>query len=197
QIGAPTNRELGTRRARAAALLTLALPGGVYVYQGEELGLWDVEDIPSELRRDPTWERSGHTDGVRDGCRVPIPWSGDEPPFGFGPPGGAAPWLPQPAEWKGYTVAVELGDERSMLTLYRTALRVRRSTSELATDAMAWLPSDPDVLAFTRGDGFACVCNMSARAVELPVHEEVVLASNALDGALLPSDTAVWLRVRR
>ena len=194
QLGAATDRELGTRRARAAALLTLALPGGVYVYQGDELGLSEVEDIPDELRQDPMWERSGHLDGVRDGCRVPMPWSGDEPPFGFSPDGSAPPWLPQPADWKGFTVAAQVGRDESMLSLYRDALRLRRTTPGLGDGPMAWVPSDPDVLAFTRGDEFACVVNMSNGPVALPPHEEVMLTSGPLDAGLLPTDTAVWLR---
>jgi alpha-glucosidase len=194
QLGVATDRDLGTRRARAAALLTLALPGGVYVYQGDELGLWEVEDIPDELRQDPMWERSGHLDGVRDGCRVPLPWSGDEPPFGFSPDGSAQPWLPQPTDWKGFTVAAQVGREESMLSLYRDALRQRRTTSGLGDGPMSWLPSNPDVLAFRRGDEFACVVNMSDGPVALPAHEEIVLASGPLDTGLLPVDTAVWLR---
>jgi alpha-glucosidase len=194
QLGVPTDRELGTRRARAAALLTLALPGGVYVYQGDELGLWEVEDIPDELRQDPMWERSGHLDGVRDGCRVPMPWSGDEEPFGFGPDGSARPWLPQPADWKGFTVAAEVGREASMLSLYRDALRRRRTTRGLGDGPLEWLPSHPDVLAFKRGDGFACMVNISDGPVALPPHDEVMLASNPLDAGQLPVDTAVWLR---
>ena len=80
----------GRRRARAALLLMLSLPGCTYLYQGEELGLEEVEDLPEELLQDPTWERTGHTIRGRDGCRVPLPWSGTEPPFGFGPPGSTA-----------------------------------------------------------------------------------------------------------
>src|SRR3954469_22950062 len=91
--GMPSVRELGIRRARAAALLAMALPGGVYVYQGEELGLPEVEDIPDNLLQDPIWARSGNTDRGRDGCRVPLPWSGGAPPFGY----GGDPRLPQPA----------------------------------------------------------------------------------------------------
>jgi alpha-glucosidase len=194
QLGVATDRELGNRRARAAALLTLALPGGVYVYQGDELGLGEVEDIPDELRQDPMWERSGHLDGVRDGCRVPMPWSGDEPPFGFSPDGSSAPWLPQPADWKGFTVAAQVGRQQSMLSLYRDALRQRRTTAGLGDGPMTWLPSDPDVLAFRRGADFACVVNLSDGPVSLPAHEEIELASGPLDAGLLPVDTAVWLR---
>ena len=58
----PADFELGVKRARAAALLMLALPGGAYVYQGEELGLPEVEDLPLELLQDPGWEQSGRTD---------------------------------------------------------------------------------------------------------------------------------------
>ena len=102
----PADFDLGRRRARAAALLMLALPGGAYVYQGEELGLAEVEDIPEDQLQDPTWEQSGHTNRGRDGCRVPIPWSGEEPPFGFSPADATAqPWLPQPPSWRGQTAA--------------------------------------------------------------------------------------------
>ena len=114
------DRELGTRRARAAALLMFALPGSAYVYQGDELGLWEVEDLPEEVLDDPTWVRSGHTDRGRDGCRVPIPWSGKATPFGFSPADATGePWLPQPADFAAVTVAAEEDDPASMLALYR------------------------------------------------------------------------------
>jgi alpha-glucosidase len=188
----PTDLELGTRRARAAALLTLALPGSAYVYQGEELGLWEVEDIPPELRQDPMWHRSGRTDPGRDGCRVPLPWSGDEPPFGFSPLGSAMPWLPQPGAWKAYTVQAQTGDPQSMLELYRSALRVRRSFRD---EPFAWMASGPEVLTFQRGE-YVCVVNLSDRDVPLPAHESIVLASGPVDGLVLAPDTAVYL-IRR
>jgi alpha-glucosidase len=194
QLGVPTDLALGTRRARAAALLTFALPGGVYVYQGDELGLYEVSDIPDDLRQDPMWQRSGHLDGVRDGCRVPMPWAGDESPFGFSPPGASPPWLPQPSDWKGYTAVSQIGRPGSMLSLYRDGLRLRRTLAGLGDGPMTWLPSDPDVLAFTRGAEFACVVNMSDGLVAMPAHEEILLASGPLDAGLLPVDTAVWLR---
>ena len=123
-VDLPTDFAAGRRRARAAALLMLALPGGAYVYQGEELGLAEVEDLPDDVLQDPGWEQSGRTERGRDGCRVPIPWSGEKPPFGFSPDDASAPpWLPQPAAWRELTVEAETGDERSMLELYRRALQ--------------------------------------------------------------------------
>ncbi|MFI6320050.1 glycoside hydrolase family 13 protein [Nonomuraea sp. NPDC050556] len=185
--GAETNLELGYRRARAAALLAMALPGGVYVYQGEELGLPEVDDIPDELRQDPMWTRSGHTVKGRDGCRVPLPWSGEEPPYGFG---AGDTWLPQPEDWRKLTAEAQAADLGSMLNLYRTALRLRRE--QLGDGTMEWLDLGANVLAFTRDSGLTCVVNLGPSAVELPPGE-VVLSSGPLEGDHLPSDTAVWL----
>ena len=133
----PTDLELGRRRARAAALLELALPGGAYIYQGDELGLPEVEDLPEDVLDDPTWERSGHTVRGRDGCRVPIPWSGTEPPFGFGT-GAGQPWLPQPADWSSLTAEAQASDPDSHLSLYKAALRIRRSTEALGEGRLSW-----------------------------------------------------------
>jgi alpha-glucosidase len=196
QIGEPSDLALGTRRARAAALLTFSLPGAVYLYQGDELGLPEVEDLPEELLQDPMWERSGRTNRGRDGCRVPLPWSGDAAPFGYGPE-GSTPWLPQPAEWKNLTAETQAGDPGSMLALYRTALRRRRAEPALSTDGLTWLPSPGRVLCFQRGDGPAAVTvivNLSAGPVPLPPAGEILLSSAPVTGGVLAPDTAVWLR---
>jgi alpha-glucosidase len=192
--GTPVDLELGTRRARAAALLSLSLPGATYVYQGDELGLWENENIPHDQFQDPMWRRRGHS---RDGCRVPLPWSGDESPFGFSPPDATAgPWLPQPPEWKDRTVQAQTGDPNSMLELYRSAIRVRQAEPGLHQPSMTWLPSETGALAYARGPEFACVVNMSDRAIALPDFQTCLLASSPLDGVSLPQDTAVWLRLR-
>ncbi|GGK80867.1 glycoside hydrolase family 13 protein [Mangrovihabitans endophyticus] len=190
--GTPVDVELGTRRARAAALLSLSLPGGTYIYQGEELGLWENENIPPEQFQDPMWGRRGHS---RDGCRVPLPWRGDEPPFGFSPPDSAAPWLPQPPEWKDRTAQAQTGDPNSMLELYRSAITLRRAEPGLHTDAMGWLDVGPKAIGYTRGPAFACIVNMSGAPLALPEFQTCLLASSPLDGVLLPPDTAVWLRL--
>jgi alpha-glucosidase len=187
---------LGTRRARAAALLAMALPGAVYVYQGEELGLPEVEDLPEDVLQDPMFFRSDGSDPGRDGCRVPIPWEGHEPPFGFSLNGTSAePWLPQPADWAPYTAAAQSSEAGSMLELYRTALQIRRAEPELGDGSLEWLPAPERVLAFARGDRFACVANLSGEPVELPEHDEVLLASAGVEGGRILPDTAVWLRI--
>ena len=193
--GRPADLALGVRRARAAVLLTLALPGGAYVYQGEELGLPEVEDLPEDVLDDPTWERSGHTERGRDGCRVPIPWSGTETPYGFSPVGAeAAPWLPQPADWAPLTVEAESSDPGSMLELYRAALRLRRETPGFGDGSLTWLDLPEGVLGFTREPGLACIVNVSAAHAALPSGYDVLLTSDDLVDGGLPAATAVWLR---
>ncbi|MFC4537016.1 alpha-amylase family glycosyl hydrolase [Sphaerisporangium dianthi] len=184
---------LGTRRARAAALLMLALPGSAYLYQGEELGLPEVDDLPSDVLQDPIWERSGHRVHGRDGCRVPLPWSGAAPALGFGT---AKPWLPQPPQWRELSVEAQTGDPDSTLELYRTALRFRRAHPALGEGLLRWLEAPAGVIAFGRGAGFTCLVNLTARPVPLPVHDEIHLTSRPLDDHLLPPDTAVWLHAR-
>ena len=186
----PSDLELGTRRARAAALLYLALPGCAYIYQGEELGLWEVEDIPAELRQDPTFFQTQGANPGRDGCRVPLLWEADETWFGFGTSGAAEPWLPQPEAWRAYAADAQAADPSSMLALYRDALRLRHSVD----GDLDWVESSADVLRFRRGAGFECLVNLGSEAVPLPAGAEIVLGSAPIPGGELPSDTAVWLR---
>ncbi|MDQ1547578.1 MAG: alpha-glucosidase [Actinomycetota bacterium] len=198
----PTDLALGMRRARAAALLSAALPGSLYVYQGDELGLPEAESIPLESLQDPMHFRSEGVDPGRDGCRVPLPWSGAEPPYGFTPEGASsAPWLPQPADWANLTVEAEAGNSGSMLSLYRTALSIRRSHPALGDGELTWLDGDgfgPEsgVLAFSRGLGFVSVTNLSGAPVELPSYTRLLLASTPLEDGLLPSDSSAWLRTQ-
>jgi alpha-glucosidase len=185
----PTDLALGTRRARAAILLTAALPGSVYVYQGEELGLPEAEDLPDSVRDDPMYTRSGGSDPGRDGCRVPLPWSLSGSAFGFSPSAAASSWLPQPESWAALTVDVQAADPESMLSLYRAALAMRRDLD----GPMTWLESSAEVIAFARPGGFACIVNLSDSPVALP-GGEVILASGELADCRVPPDTAVWLR---
>jgi alpha-glucosidase len=187
----PDVRE-GRHRARAATLLVLALPGSTYLYQGEELGLPEVTELPPDSLQDPTWARSSGSQKGRDGCRVPIPWSSDGPSFGFG--SGSA-HLPQPGWFAHYSVARELADPDSTLALYTRALRLRH---QLQSDEQLHWTDDckEDVIAFTRPNGWTSVTNFGASPVPLPAGE-VVLCSGALDDArgrrMLPPDTTAWL----
>lgn len=191
----PTSElEVGTRRARAAALLQLALPGLACLYQGDELGLPEVVDLPEEMLQDPIWERSGHTSRGRDGCRVPLPWNGAEPPFGFSP-SGTSTWLPQPSDWGVLTVEAQGEDPDSMLNLYRAALKLRRQLPDLGLEDFEWQGAPNGVLAFRRGEGFECIVNLSASVCPLNLDgRRVLLASGPLPDSLLPPNTAAWLR---
>jgi alpha-glucosidase len=192
-LGLPVDFEVGLRRARAAALLMLALPGSAYIYQGEELGLAEVEDLPDEVMADPTFFQSGRRS--RDGARVPIPWSGQAPPFGFSPPGTtAAPWLPQPASWRHRTVEAEGADNGSVLSLYRAALRIRRDQAALGDGTLQWRDAPDGALGFAREPGFVCMVNVGAAPLAVPAGPAVALTSGPLTAeGLIPADTAVWL----
>ncbi len=201
QIRTPGDRALGLRRARAATLLMLALPGSAYVYQGEELGLPDVTDLPDEVRQDPSFFRQAGQDGFRDGCRVPIPWSGTEAPYGFGPDAGGPSWLPQPAEWAALSVEAQTGDPTSTLELYRSALALRRDRDDLgAGREVEWLESPEGTLAFRRGS-FVCTVNATGAPVAIPTPGRLLLTSagtdpRVVDGeAVLAADSTDWWAV--
>ena len=179
----------GLHRARAATSLMLALPGSSYLYQGEELGLPEVIDLPDDARQDPTWFRTNGERYGRDGCRVPIPWTADAPAYGFNTTGES--WLPQPAEWADLARDVQVDDPSSTLTLYRSLLAERRARN-LGAGELEWLDGyGDDVVAFRNGS-LLVIANLGDGAVELPAGE-VLIASGPLDGERLPTDTTVWI----
>jgi alpha-glucosidase len=196
RFGVASDLDLGRRRARAAALLTAALPGVLYLYQGDELGLPEVE-LPPEVITDPMHFRSGGVDPGRDGCRVPLPWTANGSSFGFAPDGVRA-WLPQPLDWGRCSVEAQAGDPSSMLSLYRAALALRRSEPALAGTDFAWLDAGPDVLAFRRGSAEAgeieCLVNLGEEPVPIPPGHRVLLASHTVTDNKVEPDGAVWLR---
>ena len=180
----------GRARARALALLAQALPGSLYVFQGEELGLEDAH-VPPERREDPLWFRSGGEQVGRDGARVPLPWSGSLPPYGFG---GDGTWLPQPDDWAHLTVEAQEADPASTLHLYRSGLWLRRAHPGLAaSQPLAWWDLGEGVVAFRRGDGFACVANCRSEAIALP-EGTMLIASGPVRRGALPADTTAWLQ---
>ena len=184
----PLDAELGLRRARAAILLELALPGAAYLYQGEELGLGEVADIPWRVLEDPIPRRSGGREKGRDGCRVPLPWTRSGPSYGFG---AAASNLPQPSWFADAAVEVQGTDPMSTLNLYRRALSLRRRL--LATEDLTWRDDVPGVLHLARPGGWHSVTNFSSQAVPLPPGE-LLIVSAAGDPGRLPVDATAWVR---
>ncbi len=191
--------ELGLRRARAATTVMLGLPGGAYLYQGEELGLPEATDLPDEVRQDPTFHRTHGAQTGRDGCRVPMPWVSDAPSFGFGP--SERTWLPQPAGYADLAVDQQDGVEGSTLELYRSLLATRRAEhlghGALHRHALAC----DTVLAVVNasGDGSRrtlVLANLGTDPVTLPDGAVVMLTSGPLtDEGAVPIDTAVWARL--
>ncbi|MCW2809838.1 MAG: aglA [Friedmanniella sp.] len=177
---------LGLRRARAAILVLLALPGSTYIYQGDELGLPEVGDLPPEALQDPMAVRSS-TEKGRDGCRVPLPWTTTGPSLGFGSGGSH---LPQPASFAAYAVEAQEGDPTSTLSLYRQALALR---SELNRGPeLHWVDAGPEVLDLERPGGWRCVTNFGPRPVDLPTGRLLLTSGDLVDGRL-PADTTAWV----
>ncbi len=200
---AEVDRSAGSDRGLAATLFILGLPGSTYVYQGEELGLHEVGDIPAEDRQDPTFFRSAGTEVGRDGCRVPLPWSPKGPSFGFG---NAAPHMPQPDWFADH--AVDAQGEGSVLHTYQDALALRR---QLQTDEdMVWVDTGrSDVLAFERPGGWTVVTNFGDEPFDLTAitdqadqadkadqAAQVLVSSKPLEGDLLPAATTAWLQTQ-
>lgn len=189
------DEQLGLRRARAATLLMLGLPGSAYLYQGEELGLPDHTSLDDTLRQDPAFFRTGGAERGRDGCRVPLPWAAGEEGFGFSPTG--VTWLPQPQSWAAYALDAQRGVAGSTYETYRAALATRRA-EQLGSGGLAWLDGfGPDVLAFANRD-VVVVANLGTEAVTLPAGTQVLVASagepTTGDAVVVAPDTTVWVR---
>ncbi|WP_067783211.1 glycoside hydrolase family 13 protein [Actinomyces vulturis] len=196
------DEELGLRRARAATLFMLALPGSVYLYQGEELGLPEHTTVPPEARQDPSWFR---TDGVvrgRDGCRIPLPWSAQGPAYGFNETGQS--WLPQPADW-GRFAPEQQDDSASTLLMYRAALALRARLS-LGRGELQWVEAPDGVLAFDNGE-HRIILNVTDEEQSIPATGSVIMTSWAgvvsdqdadpcrwdTDTVTVPANGCVWI----
>jgi alpha-glucosidase len=187
------------RKARAFALLTHALPGSLYIYQGEELGLPDA-DMRDDQRQDPVFFRTQGANKGRDACRVPIPWNSDAPHFGFTV---GEPWLPQPDEWAQYAMDTEESEPLSWLNFYRKSLSLRKTHPALGGEArITWHDTPDGVLVFSREPGLRVMTNMTNRSVTLDADALFVLHQSdpgiELDGKkiTLPANTTVWLSTK-
>lgn len=182
------DRKVGLARARAATLLMLALPGSSYLYQGEELGMFEVADLPESVLQDPIWTRTGRREKGRDGCRVPLPWTADAPFFGFS---NTQPHLPQPAWFGPLAAACQEADPDSTLNLYRRALLLRRSLR--SDEKLSWVSGPrPDVLHFVRPGRWHSITNFGAGPAALPEGDGVITSGPLVQG-MLPADTTAWV----
>ena len=185
----PLDAAAGTQNALAATLFILALPGSTYMYQGEELGLHEVTDIPASQIQDPQYLRNNKMDKGRDGCRVPLPWEKSGTSFGFGT-GGAH--LPQPSWFADYSVEAEENDPNSALSIYRIALGLRKSL--ITEEKIKWHKTgNSSVLHFSRPNGWHCITNFRGESYPMP-KGEILLSSHPLTGSKIPAGTTVWLK---
>jgi alpha-glucosidase len=199
-VDAPVDEVLGLRRAEAMIAFTAGLPGSLYLYQGEELGLPEVFDIPADRREDPLFIRTNGKEIGRDGCRIPLPWSADPATSdGFSPTKHTEPWLPLPAGWGGYAADRQDVDPASTLALYRHLMGQRRTLDTGAP--LEWVLTDSDeVVAFLRGDVLV-VLNVTDRDVSLPndlVGDRIVVLSSVRDhrdASVVPGNSCTWSRL--
>lgn len=195
----PFDFERARKRARAAAMLMLALPGAVFLYQGEELGLPEVLDIPTDRLQDPIWRMSGNKERGRDGCRVPLPWkSSSRGAYGFSANSEIAPeqsWLPQPLNWGDFSAEGQENAENSMLQLYREALGIRKSNTSLTGSHFGWMTSPTDSFVFTRAEDESFLCIVTFEVAELiPPDYVVILGSQQIKSGHIPPNSTVWLQ---
>ena len=182
------DEKLGLQRAKAAMAMLFALPGCTYIYQGQELGLQEVADIPEGEIQDPQYLRNLKKFKGRDGVRVPLPWKADAPFFGFSDKGSH---LPQPSWFKNVAVDVQERDG-STLSLFRKIISLRKSLQ--TEEKYEWHETgDPEVLHFSRPNGWHCIHNFEGKPFSLPAGEIILQSAPFVDGKLGPA-TTVWLK---
>jgi len=196
--------DIGARKARAMALLIHALPGGIYIYQGEELGLEDV-DLPDDARQDPVFFRTKGVDKGRDGARVPLPWN-SSPSFGFTT---GKPWLPIPEKWRNRDVESQKIGSESTLSMYKESLKIRSSHPALqpadnkdVSQSLKWLNAPEGVLIFRREPAFILIANTTDASQRLEISGDLMLASSAGierlgESFLVPPHTTCWISARQ
>jgi alpha-glucosidase len=186
---------IGHERARAAYMLALALPGSACIYQGEELGLWEVTDIPKDRLQDPIYFRTGRQELGRDGCRVPLPWGTTGPSLGFS--AHHETWLPQPPGWADVSVTAQLEDGSSTLHFFQSLLALRSTIFEDDDWSITWETSSTGVLVLRRGADFRCVVNFSGESWPISEDDEVLVSTSPLgDRRVIGVNQGAWLRRR-
>lgn len=195
QQHATVDLDLGTRRARAVALMLLTLPGAVYIYNGQELGLPNVDDLPDEVLQDPSFFRTNGAVRGRDGCRIPLPWTHDAVAAGFS--SNANTWLPMPDYYRNFAADLQRSDAASMLNLYRQTLDMRRAHPALRRGQLRWLESTDGCLGYevrTDEEAFEIWVNFADHSIPLPSGTIVVSSVADIVDNALPPDSSVILQ---
>ncbi len=199
----PLDEKSGLAAATAAAMLIMALPGCTYIYQGEELGLFEVTDIPEDQIQDPQYLRNLKVDKGRDGCRVPLPWNSESATYGFS---REKSHLPQPKWFADKTVAHQESEKGSTLAIFKKALALRKSL--ITEESITWhATTDKNVLHFSRPNGWHCITNFGRGHYRFDVTGEVLHSSKPLAepgifllhgmttlGGELPPASTVWIK---
>lgn len=187
----PVDFVAGTQAGLAATFFLMGLPGAMYLYQGEELGLHEVSDIPEESIQDPQYLKNNKTEKGRDGCRVPLPWSNSMDNFGFSKTGSH---LPQP-EWFGeFAVNMQKVDPNSTLSAYKKAIKLRKEL--LTEEEVEWIEeTNAQILHYSRPNGLNVLTNFQGDLFTLPENIEILLVSRDLEnGNKIGPYTTVWYK---
>jgi alpha-glucosidase len=178
---------IGVRQARAAAMLLLTLRGTPTMYYGDELGMEDVSISPAQVR-DPAEKNEPGKGRGRDPERAPMLWV-NAPNAGFTSP-EATPWLPIEADWATKNASVQRGDAKSMLSLYRRLLALRRQHDTLHAGAIAEVAAAGEVLRYRRvglpegeSTDFQVLLNLGAVVSTVRCAPGTVVLTTLLDGA--------------
>ena len=186
---------MGLRKARAASAFMLGLPGGAYIYQGEELGLPEHTMLEGKYRQDPTWFRTNGEKVGRDGCRVPLPWEANGgPSFGFNTTGKS--WLPAPESFKRYARDAQEGVAGSTLELYKRLIKERKEFA-MGSGEFRFAPeySSDSTLAYTN-NGVLVISNFGPDSVNVPAGKLLVTTQHDLTvEGVLEHDQTAWIKL--
>jgi alpha-glucosidase len=170
---------VGGEQARVAAMLLLTLRGTPTLYYGDEIGMRQVAIAPDRVR-DP-FEKNVPGFGLgRDGCRTPMQWNAAAY-AGFST---APPWLPVADDFSHENVVNLEADPRSVLSLYKALIALRRKLPQLVSGDYVPLAGQGDLLLYRRqceGRAVVIALNLGAEPASLE------LESGRLDGEILLS----------
>ncbi len=173
--------------AKLVLAMQLSLKGTPCLYQGDELALTEA-DVPYELLQDPYGITFWPEFKGRDGCRTPIPWTGESPNAGFT---SGTPWLPVAAPHVERAAALQESDSESPLNFARRIIAWRRQQPQLTRGEIVFYDAPEPVLALRRDlagmPGIVAVFNLGAAPVVLELPEVAgaqALAGHGLHGSV-------------